>query len=88
MLFMVIETIPDPHAVYRRFKEKGRQAPPEVRVVESFVEASGKRCFQVMECTELAPLMEWIAAWRDIVDFEVIPVVPSRTAAEVFGPKS
>jgi hypothetical protein len=88
MLFMVIETLPDPPAVYRRFKEKGRQVPPEVRLVDSWIEASGKRCFQVMECADLKPLMEWVAAWRDIVDFEIIPVVPSRTAAEIFGPRS
>ncbi len=85
MLFMVVERFHDPHATYARFKAKGRQAPPEARYVDSWVDATGTHCFQLMECSELKPLMQWVAAWRDIVDFEIYPVVPSKEAAEIYG---
>ena len=85
MLFMIIETLPEPHKVYARFREKGRMAPPEVRYVDSWVAASGTRCFQLMECDDLAPLMQWIAAWQDLGTFEVVPVVPSKIAAAIYG---
>jgi hypothetical protein len=33
-----------------------------------------------MECTDRALLDQWIAAWTDLVDFEVHPVITSREA--------
>jgi siroheme synthase len=33
-----------------------------------------------MECEDPALLEEWMAQWRDIVDFEVVPVVTSAEA--------
>ena len=88
MLFMVIETFAEPAKVYARFREKGRMAPEAVRYVDSWVDVTGMRCFQLMECDELEPLMTWIAAWRDLVTFEVVPVVPSKVAAGVYGEPS
>ena len=83
MLFMIIETFPDPAKIYARFREKGRMAPPEVTYVDSWVDVTGKRCFQLMECDDLALLMQWIAAWSDLTSFEVVPVVPSKVAAGI-----
>ena len=80
MLFMIIETFPEPAKVYARFREKGRMAPEVVTYVDSWVDVSGTRCFQLMECDDLAPLMQWIAAWSDLGTFEVVPVVPSKVA--------
>ena len=37
--------------------------------------------WQVMECDDRALLDRWIAAWADLVDFEVVPVVSSAEAA-------
>ena len=83
MLFMVIETFRDgdPRPVYRRFAEQGRLAPEGLGYVASWVTADLRRCFQVMECDDRALLDEWMARWRDIVDFEVLPVVTSAEAA-------
>jgi hypothetical protein len=39
------------------------------------------RCYQVMETDDRALLDEWIANWRDLTEFEVIPVVTSADAA-------
>jgi hypothetical protein len=88
MLFLVIESFADPRKVYARFKEKGRMAPDTIKYIDSWVDVTGTRCFQLMECDDLAPLMTWIAAWSDLATFEVIPVVPSKTAATIWGPPS
>ena len=85
MRFMVIETFRgDPQAVYARLAERGRLLPGAVTYVDSWVEAGGTRCFQLMECERQEQLQPWIDAWADLVDFEVIPVVDSATAAERF----
>jgi hypothetical protein len=87
MLFMVVEHFRDrnPRPVYERARENGRLVPDGLRYVSSWVEANFDRCFQVMECDDLALLMTWIAQWRDLVDFEVVPVVTSAEAARIAG---
>ncbi|HSP14580.1 MAG TPA: DUF3303 family protein [Thermoanaerobaculia bacterium] len=89
MLFMVVENYKngDPVPVYRRFQEKGRMAPPDVKYVSSWVTDDLKRCFQVMECHSRASLDAWIARWSDIVDFEIIPVMTSPEAAAAVAPR-
>ena len=80
---MVIETFRDGDAapVYRRFREHGRLAPEGLRYVASWVTDDLRRCYQVMECDDRALLDEWIARWRDLVEFEVLPVLTSADAA-------
>jgi hypothetical protein len=39
------------------------------------------KCYQVMECDDRALLDQWIAAWEDIVEFEIHPVITSAEAA-------
>jgi hypothetical protein len=86
MLFMIIERFADPKAVYARFRDKGRQAPAGLDYVDSWVDVSGTRVFQVMRCDEAKLLLEWVAAWQDIVNFEIIPVAASKEAASVYNP--
>lgn len=83
MLYMIVETFKggDPVPVYSRFRARGRLAPAGLTYVASWVTEDLTRCYQVMECAERAPLDAWIAAWSDLVDFEVIPVVTSAGAA-------
>jgi len=83
MLYMVIERFrgADPRPVYRRFAERGRMAPEGLTYVSSWVTDDLRRCYQVMECDDRALLEEWMANWRDIVDFEVVPVITSSEAA-------
>ena len=83
MLFMVIERFHggDAAPVYRRFRERGRLAPPGVEYVASWVTEDLSRCYQVMACEDRALLDEWIARWSDLVDFEVVPVITSPEAA-------
>ena len=83
MLYMIVETFRngDASPVYQRFRERGRLAPDGLGYVSSWVTADRRRCFQVMECGDRALIDEWIAAWSDLVEFEVVPVVTSAEAA-------
>jgi hypothetical protein len=38
-----------------------------------------------MECDDESLLQQWMSRWQDLVDFEVVPVIPSREAAERFA---
>ena len=85
MLFMVIERFAgkNPLPVYERFRAEGRALPAGLRYVDSWVEANFDRCFQLMECDDLALMQRWILSWQDAgVDFEVVPVTPSASARE------
>lgn len=89
MLYMVIEKYKnrDAKAVYRRFREKGRMAPDGLGYVDSWVETNFDRCFQLMECADARLLEEWAAHWRDLVDFEFVPVRLSKQAAALIAPE-
>ncbi|HUP88902.1 MAG TPA: DUF3303 family protein [Longimicrobiales bacterium] len=80
MRVMVIEHFKDAAGVYRRFDERGRMMPEGVQFVDSWVDASLKRCFQLMDCESIEQLEEWAANWADLVDFEFVPVVGSAEA--------
>lgn len=85
MVYMIIERFKnrDPGPVYARFRERGRVAPDGLQYVASWVETNWARCFQVMECEDPALLTTWMAAWADLVEFEVVPVITSSEAARL-----
>ena len=87
MQYMIVEHFRGgrPEAVYARFRERGRMAPEGLRYVSSWVTTDGARCFQVMECDDRALLDEWMAAWTDLVEVEVVPVITSAEAAATFN---
>lgn len=89
MLYMIIEHFRggDPLPVYRRFRDRGRLAPDGLRYVSSWVTHDMRRCYQVMECDDLALLEAWMANWRDVTDFEVIPVMTSQDAQKSIAPQ-
>jgi len=66
--------------VYRRFAENGRMMPEGVTYEGSWINESVTVCFQVMSTNQLALLEEWMDQWKDLVDFEVIPVISSEEA--------
>jgi hypothetical protein len=87
MLFMVIEHFKPGKAaeIYRRFRERGRMAPDDVKYVASWVDLEFNRCFQVMEADDESRLKEWTRHWNDLTDFEVVPVRTSAEAAAIMA---
>jgi len=84
MLFMVIEHFKnrDAQAVYRRVQERGRMLPDGLKYVGSWVEANFDRCFQLMECDDAGLFQKWILNGNDLIEFDIVPVVPSKETME------
>jgi hypothetical protein len=77
---MVIERFKDPPAVYQRFREKGRMMPDGLEYVSSWIAADLTICYQLMRTDNFALFQLWTDNWKDLVDFEIVPV---RTSAEI-----
>ncbi len=89
MLFMIIESFKNQDAVpvYRRFRDHGRLTPDGLRYVSSWVTTDLATCYQLMECEDRQLLEQWMTRWRDLVDFEVLPVITSSQAVERITPR-
>lgn len=89
MLYMVIERFKNRDAVpvYRRFRDQGRMTPEGLETVSSWVDEKLERCFQVMETSDPKLMQEWIVRWSDIVEFEVVPIMPSTDAVQAMRSK-
>ncbi len=87
MLFMVIERFrnPDPDPIYRRLSDGGRSMPEGLTYVGSWIEPGFDRCFQLMECDDARLLQQWVLQWKDVMTFEIVPVVPSAETREVMA---
>ena len=82
---MVIERFRnrDPRPIYGRLEREGRQMPEGLRYVGSWIEANFDRCWQLMECDDPKLFQHWIAHWTDLVEFEIVPVSPSKDVSEL-----
>ena len=86
---MVIERYTSgPGPVYERAAVQGRMLPDGLRYLDSWV-VDGERlhtCFQLMETDDPALFDQWFARWRDLVEFELHPVITSAEASARVGP--
>jgi len=80
MLYMVVEHFKDAPAIYRRLREKGRMMPEGLEYVSSWIDVDLKTCWQLMRTEDESLLQAWTDNWKDLMDFEIVPV---RTSAEV-----
>lgn len=68
--------------MYQRFEEKGRMLPESLEYINSWINEDVTICFQVMESKTPELIQQWIDHWKDLVDFEVIPVISSDAAKQ------
>ena len=73
----------DPKPIYRRLQDSGRQMPEGLRYLDSWINPTSTAVFQLMETGDPRQLQQWILAWNDLVDFEIVPVVPSKDTREI-----
>jgi hypothetical protein len=67
--------------VYARAAARGRMLPDGLVYVDSWIDESLERCFQLMETDDPSLLEDWTAAWSDLARFEVVPVIDSAEAS-------
>ena len=89
MLYMVVERFKDGAApeIYRRFREKGRMMPEGLSYVSSWIDLDFKVCWQLMQTEDCELFDRWIENWRDVIDFDIVPVRTSAKAVEVMSAK-
>ena len=83
MHYLVIERFKDAPAIYERLSEKGRMMPEGLNYVSSWIDHNFKTCWQVMETEDFVLLERWIDNWKDLMEFEIIPVRPSAEVVEL-----
>ena len=80
MLYLVIERFRDAPAIYQRLREKGRMMPEGLEYVSSWIDVDLKTCWQLMRTDNESLFQAWTDSWKDLMDFEIVPV---RTSAEM-----
>jgi hypothetical protein len=87
MLYMVIERFREGAApeVYRRAHEKGRMMPEGLEYVSSWIDLEFKICYQLMRTDDASLFTVWTHAWKDLVEFEIVPVRTSVEAAQIIA---
>jgi hypothetical protein len=80
--YMVIERFTQgARPVYERARAQGRMLPDGLTYLDSWVDERLDGCFQLMETDDRRLLDEWTAAWSDLVEFEIVPLVGSEEAS-------
>ena len=82
MRYLVVEDFTHgARPIYERLAEQGRMMPDGLEYVDSWIDGSLTRCWQLMETGEPALFDEWTANWSDLMTCEIFPVVDSAEAA-------
>ena len=81
MLYMVIERFrnADTKPIAERFEREGRMLPDGLTYCEGWGDSMGTRCYQIMETDRPELLTEWIEHWKDLIEFEIVPVLTSAS---------
>ena len=85
MLYMVIERFKEGTAleIYQRFRQRGRMMPEGLEYISSWIDLSFKTCWQLMQTEDFTLFDKWTTNWRDLADFEIVPVLTSADAVEI-----
>jgi hypothetical protein len=86
---MVIERFKEGAApeIYRRFRERGRTMPDGLDYISSWIDLDFNVCWQLMRTENFALFDQWIDNWRDLIDFEIVPVRTSAEAVDLMTKK-
>jgi hypothetical protein len=89
MLYMVIERFKEGATpeIYRRLRQKGRMMPDGLEYVSSWIDLDFKICWQLMQTEDFALFDKWTDNWRDLMDFEIVPVRTSAEAVQLVNAK-
>jgi hypothetical protein len=90
MLYMVVERFKEGAAprIYARFREKGRMMPEGLEYISSWIDHNLKTCWQVMETDDFVLLERWTDNWKDLMEFEIVPVRTSAETVQLMAEKS
>ena len=84
MFYMVIERFKEGAApqIYQRLRDKGRMMPEGLEYISSWIDLDFKICYQLMRTENASLFPRWTDGWKDLMDFEIVPVRTSAEAAQ------
>jgi hypothetical protein len=87
MFYMVVERFREGAApeIYRRARDRGRMLPEGLEYVSSWVDLEFRTCYQLMRTDDASLFSAWTNAWKDLAEFDIVPVRTSAEAAEVMA---
>jgi hypothetical protein len=87
MLYMVVEHFKEGVApqIYQRLRDKGRMMPNGLKYVSSWIDLDFKVCYQVMRTEDAALFALWTDNWKDLMEFEIVPVRTSTELVEIMA---
>jgi hypothetical protein len=87
MLYMVIERFKEGAApkIYQRLSENGRMMPNGLKYISSWIDIDFKVCYQVMRTEDAALFALWTDNWKDLMEFEIVPVRTSTELVEIMA---
>jgi hypothetical protein len=87
MLYMVVERFKEGAGpqIYQRLRDKGRMMPEGLEYVSSWIDLDFKVCYQVMRTEDAALFALWTDNWKDLMEFEIVPVRTSTELVEIMA---
>jgi Protein of unknown function (DUF3303) len=87
MLYMVVEHFKEGAApeIYQRLREKGRMMPEGLEYIASWIDLRFQTCYQLMRTEDASLFPRWTDAWKDLFDFEIVPVRTSAEAVQIIA---
>ncbi len=78
-LYMIVEKFKsgERETIYQRLQKKGRMLPAGVEYVNSFLSEDAQTCYQLIKSVSREKINTWIDRWKDVIDFEVVPIEKS-----------
>lgn len=85
MHYMVVERFKEGAApqIYQRLRDQGRMMPRGLEYVSSWIDMEFTVCYQLMRTGDPTLFSLWIDAWKDLIDFEIVPVRTSTEAVQI-----
>jgi hypothetical protein len=80
--YMVVERLKDAEAVYTRLWDRGRMAPEDLVFMSTWVDENVHCIYRLLSANDHGPLDDWMANWKDLIEFEVHPVITPEEAGE------
>jgi hypothetical protein len=74
--------------IYRRLKDKGRMMPEGLDYVSSWIDLDLTRCYQLMKTDNASLFPLWTDNWKDLMEFEIVPVRTSAETVEIMAKAS
>jgi hypothetical protein len=70
---------------FKRFRDKGHNAPPELKFVGSWFALHQSEGWVVVEANDPMALVKWMYGWSDVGEHEITPITDYESMRSFLG---